>query len=416
MKQILFGLFLFFSFTISWAGTPVMDGNFDGIGVWGNPRATADLVAGAIGANAKRLYITADANYIYLGAEVTVASYFRFAFLINTKTGGGTLDSWQQNISYDHTDKPDYVFRGDFGSIRPINGSNFGNNADFNTWDGSTWTNIFMPITNGATYFVADNIPNDFSLTDGFIETRIARSAIMTNTGTGQTLDVAQLEVQFLIVGFSQFQGSYDAVPDDNNAPDDSNLSAAISVSHYAPKLTVIGVTWLDFTAKVNKENTVNLDWSTASEKQNSHFDIERSANGRDWTTIGEVKGNGTRVSKSAYSFVDEAPLSVNYYRLKQVDFDDKFEYSSIVSVNMPISKKNFTVFPNPVTEQLNWTTNSLDTEGSIQIFDMKGSLVKTRQSAGNQLDVQDLSNGLYQIRFIDRHGTTLESARFVKK
>ena len=419
MKRNLTLLTVLLMSTLSWAGTPTMDGSFDGVAVWGNPRATSDLTAnGTVGkdfgiANAKRLYITYDANYIYLGAEVTTTSWLQFAFLINTKTGGSSVDSWGRSITYTHTDLPDYVLRGHFGRDNVINGNDFGNYAEFHTWDGAAWTGKGTQIANnGTTYSVADNIPNNFTSADGFIEIRIARTAI-TSPNAPELLDISSVQAQFIICGDGDTHSSFDAVPDDNNAAD---WSAPVGLSNYSP-MVVIGVTWLDFVAKSNKNGNNDLSWSTASEKYNSHFDIERSANGRDWASIGSVKGHGTTAEKNIYKFTDDVPLSrVNYYRLKQVDFDDRFEYSAVISVNISTNSKGFSVFPNPVSDKLNIVSSSLDTEGSIQVFDMKGTLIRTTQLINNQLIVSDLTNGLYQIRLIDRDGSITEIMRFVKQ
>lgn len=420
MKRKITFFTLLFVATFSFAGTPVMDGAFDGTGVWGNVHAISDLTVGFAdaGANAKRLYITYDQNYIYLGAEVTTKSWQQFAFLINTKAGGGSADSWGRKIVYNHTNKPDYVFRGHFGRDNVPMGNDYGNYAEFHTWDGTQWTGVGTPIVNnGPTYSVADNIPNDFNSADGFIEVRIARTAV-SGASQAEVLDISAIDVQFLIVGDGNNHGSFDAVPDDNNASAWEPANP-IAVSNYATTYTlspIIGVTWLDFSAKPN-DGAVDLTWTTASERYNSHFDIQRSANGRDWTNIGTVKGNGTTASKNSYKFTDDAPLShINYYRLKQVDFDDKFDYSAIVSVNMRTGGKGFMVYPNPVSDKLNLVSSSLDTEGSVQIFDMKGSLVRTLPIGNNQLDVFDLPIGLYQLRLINRNGVTTDVTRFVKK
>ena len=184
----------------------------------------------------------------------------------------------------------------------------------------------------------------------------------------------------------------------------------------YYSSAVVIPIELVRFNANAQNK-TVNLDWLTASELGNDYFDVQRSANGRDWTSIGTIKSKGSSATKNAYNFTDETPLSnVNYYRLKQVDFDGKFEYSAVVSVNMLKGGKALSLYPNPVSDKLNVVTNSLDTEGAIQIFDMKGSLLKTAQMLNNQLDVNDLPIGLYQIRLIDRNGVTTDIARLVKK
>ena len=68
------------------------------------------------------------------------------------------------------------------------------------------------------------------------------------------------------------------------------------------------------------------LSWKTASEINNSHFEIERSNNGKDFIKIGEIAGQGTSNSTKRYQFTDKNPGSAQqYYRLKQVDFDGKF-------------------------------------------------------------------------------------------
>ena len=198
MKRNFTLLALLFALTFSFAGTPTMDGVFDGTGVWGAARSVSDLTPGWNGANAKRLYITFDASYIYLGAEITAASWQQFTFLINTKAGGGTADSWARKITYNHTNKPDYVFRGDLGRDRAIAGNDYGNYAEFHTWDGTQWAGLTTQIVNnGASYSVADNIPNTFNAADGFVEVRIARTAV-TSASQAEVLDISSFDVQFL--------------------------------------------------------------------------------------------------------------------------------------------------------------------------------------------------------------------------
>ena len=178
----------------------------------------------------------------------------------------------------------------------------------------------------------------------------------------------------------------------------------------------VIPVELVNFKANTHNNN-VALDWITASERNNAYFDIQRSANGHDWTTIGSVKGNGTTTAKNTYKFNDDTPLSsINYYRLKQVDLDGQLKFSSTVSVNLLKGGKGLSVYPNPVSDKLNVVTNSLDRDGSVQIFDIKGSLIKTAQFIDNQLDINNFPIGLYQIRLLDSKGLTTDVARFVKQ
>lgn len=86
----------------------------------------------------------------------------------------------------------------------------------------------------------------------------------------------------------------------------------------------------LDFT--VQNYNSYNvLKWSTATEFNNEKFEIERSYSGDDWVKLSELKGSGLSITQVNYSYIDYNPASINYYRIKQIDFDGTFSYSPIV-------------------------------------------------------------------------------------
>lgn len=84
------------------------------------------------------------------------------------------------------------------------------------------------------------------------------------------------------------------------------------------------------------------LEWATASEENNSHFEVERSVDGRDFLAIGKVEGNGTTSERNEYKY--NIPQGAAYYRLKQVDFDGAYEYSDVVFSRGDVDE--FTVFP----------------------------------------------------------------------
>jgi Secretion system C-terminal sorting domain len=183
----------------------------------------------------------------------------------------------------------------------------------------------------------------------------------------------------------------------------------------YFSTFTTIPVEMTNFDATASN-NTVKLNWLTASEKNNGYFDVERSANGWDFTKIGHVKGNGTTSAMHKYAFVDESPLAtVNYYRLKQVDADGRASHSATVSVNIKSVGKSFSVYPNPANDRLNLVSDRFDTEGSFEIYDLAGRLVLSGKSNANQLDISRLNTGLYQLRLLDKTGATVNQARFSK-
>ncbi len=177
---------------------------------------------------------------------------------------------------------------------------------------------------------------------------------------------------------------------------------------------TVVPVEMTNFDATA-ANNTVKLNWLTASEKNNGYFDIERSGDGRTWSKIGQVKGNGTTSAVHKYAFVDDAPLATtNYYRLKQVDIDNNQSYSATVSVNIKGGSKQLSVYPNPASDRLTIVSDRFDTEGVVEIYDLSSRLVQSSNNAA-QLDISRLNAGLYQLRLLDKTGATVNQARFSK-
>lgn len=120
-------------------------------------------------------------------------------------------------------------------------------------------------------------------------------------------------------------------------AIDDFSLTWSTQVSG-GP--TILPVELVSFKALASN-NAVQLSWATASEKDNSHFIVERSLDGKTFTKIATITGKGTSSIRSNYIFTDEDPLpGISYYRLKQVDFDGTFEYSKVISVKMQAIRK----------------------------------------------------------------------------
>jgi hypothetical protein len=98
-----------------------------------------------------------------------------------------------------------------------------------------------------------------------------------------------------------------------------------------------------------NLDNSVLLEWSTASEENNDYFTIERSFNGVSWVAIGKVNGAGTTTVENFYSFEDKKPVEgISYYRLKQTDYNGEYSYSSVKCINRPKkANDSFVVYTN---------------------------------------------------------------------
>ena len=121
--------------------------------------------------------------------------------------------------------------------------------------------------------------------------------------------------------------------------------------------------------------NRVDVEWTTGNEFNNDYFDIERSLDGQNFERIVRAKGAGTSSSGHQYHAIDSFPASgLNYYRLKQVNFDGSFDYSEILTETMQLSV-SVSLFPNPVNDnraQLRFTAPD-KCNVSLEIRDYSG-------------------------------------------
>ncbi len=162
-------------------------------------------------------------------------------------------------------------------------------------------------------------------------------------------------------------------------------------------------------------ETNVVLDWTTASEKNNDYFLVERSRNGKTFETVGKVSGNGTTSSANSYSLLDKnLPAGLHYYRLKQVDLNGAFEYSQVIKVTVKESRNSLTVYPNPTSGQLK--LNSRDAISQVRILNVLGQEIFRQNLSGQQtatLDINFLPAGTYQLLTDGSQETAV--TRFVK-
>jgi parallel beta-helix repeat protein len=160
------------------------------------------------------------------------------------------------------------------------------------------------------------------------------------------------------------------------------------------------------FTAIIRDESVL-LNWTTATEKNNQGFSIEKSYDKTKWTEIGFIPGAGTTVSPAYYSYIDRVPLSgSNYYRLKQIDNNGNFEYSGTVLVNFTIKTAFYLSanYPNPFNPTTNITYNvPYSAVISLKIYDILGKeaavLVQEYKQAGTyniKFNAGNLPSGTY--------------------
>lgn len=360
MKKI-FTLFAVFATAFCLAGTPTIDGIYNAGEGWGTAVATGDGTVGWSDANAKKLYVTYDNNYVYFAAECSAqGNWQQFIFAVNTQPGGGSTDSWGRQITYNHTNKPDFLFRGDIGQ------SNY---AEYHVWNGTAWTGTGTNINSAGT-----EVKGIFSATapyDGFIEIRVPRSTI----GWGTKCDV-----QFIVGGNNNDHGCFDAIPNDNNSTGWTPPASATTVSNYVTNITM-PVALNYFNGNVTN-NYANLNWASATELNFSHYVVEQSTDNTKWNIAATIAAKGTNSNYSTQVAIN----SNTFYRLKMVDKDGSYAYSKTLLLKK-INKQNIELISNPVKDVVKININATKaTNYTISVYNVEGKRVDTRtlNHAGN--------------------------------
>jgi uncharacterized protein YjdB len=229
-----------------------------------------------------------------------------------------------------------------------------------------------------------------------------------------QTSALAQPYITVLNANVSTF---YLTVKDINGCQGSSSFTPATSSDACS---VILPVTWLDFTV-IKQGKTALLNWSTATEINNNHFEIERSSDGVNWDVLGNVPGSNNSTQVQQYSYVDDLPINgTNYYRIKQVDNNGHYTYS-------PVKKLVFAgdwlmkLYPNPALEFIVLEfNNAKEEQADISIHDVLGNKVfEGRQAvvAGyNKITLSKvalLPPGTYLLTFITPTNTF--KAKFVK-
>ena len=154
---------------------------------------------------------------------------------------------------------------------------------------------------------------------------------------------------------------------------------AWVAVDNSAP----LPVTLLDFNAEAINEKEVLCKWTTASEINSSHFEVERSFDGLKFEFIGSVKAAGNSSQVLHYSLLDPSPqVGINYYRLKQFDMDGTFKYSAVVSVRFnPNAVYQVNIYPNPSSEFVYISVNGIINHQNtlLRLYDITGRLLMSK-------------------------------------
>ncbi|MEQ8473752.1 MAG: T9SS type A sorting domain-containing protein [Marinoscillum sp.] len=163
----------------------------------------------------------------------------------------------------------------------------------------------------------------------------------------------------------------------------------------------------------------VLLKWETTNEVDVSHFEIERSIDGKKFTTIGVLDAYNIKEKINNYSFVDGKPeMGFNYYRLKELDFDGAHGYSQMVYVIHEGTGIEWMIYPNPTCDVIKIRSNVTIPESQLSIIDLTGRVIYQQLSdfGSNEkvIDLEELPAGIYHLQL--KLPTHTESFRVIKQ
>lgn len=144
--------------------------------------------------------------------------------------------------------------------------------------------------------------------------------------------------------------------------------------------LTPLPVSLVDFSGKAVKGQGVQLDWSTATETNNLKFVVERSRDAREFDAIGETPGAGTSLVFQNYNYIDARPLpGINYYRLRQEDFDGSATHSPTIAINYQDKKNPWVLLPSTDKTSYDLYLDAPATEkGTVVLYNPLGQVLYT--------------------------------------
>ena len=159
-------------------------------------------------------------------------------------------------------------------------------------------------------------------------------------------------------------------------------------------------------------DNTALLEWQTASEINNDYFVIQRSVDGIEVEDMGIIDGNGNSNTLLSYSFIDENPPYGNvYYRLKQVDYDGKYEIFNWKNLFFG-HEIEISIYPNPNTNNMIFFESSVNNNALVQIYTIDGKLIMENDivfTSGNASLNHNLSKGYYIIHYLQNNEQTIQ-------
>lgn len=273
-------------------------------------------------------------------------------------------------------------------------------------FDGTTFTNPYTGNLSEMENYEVSSIESDATGKMYF-----AHQYGMTTLFNGQWRDI-------LISDVPQTQSIASSFIEFDNAGNIWWASLRYGVFSFgAPAILPVDLT--DLRAETMGEASIEISWQTASEINNDYFSIEHSTDGSNFREIAKQNGRGTTTAAQNYAHTHEKlAAGQHYYRLKQIDFDGRFEYTDIVTARIKTRKNEMSLMPNPTSGIVSLKTkNAVDKATDLQVINTQGQIVFSAVLQSGEenltLDISDLPLGIYYLRMAV--GSDLMTKRIVK-
>lgn len=184
------------------------------------------------------------------------------------------------------------------------------------------------------------------------------------------------------------------------------------------------------FKANARNNNEVEIVWTTSTERNSQYFEVLRSEDGIDYEIIGKIEAAGYADEMQSYQFIDDRPIfnKNSFYRLKQYDYDNRFAYSSIETIQvMNFQNDHLNIFPNPATRSsclfIDYLSDQALPNAQVRIYDQSGKLVVDQMQEDSGIaegfnkfviDIPTLSVGTYFLTITGGNGEILNTRSFV--
>ena len=151
--------------------------------------------------------------------------------------------------------------------------------------------------------------------------------------------------------------------------------------------------------------NRAELSWTTASEKDNQGFEIEKNTEGSKFESIGFVKSENYANAPTDYVFWDNNLTKTAYYRLKTTDMDGKETYSKVITIENKVKSNDISIFPNPILRgsllNIQLADNSVSENLNVEVFNANGQLI-TQQRGSAPIQTDYWVNGVYFVKIVN--------------